>query len=72
MCCNRLYLTLISCNELLLAVISCNKLYIAVITQVRSRYPGVEALVRRDTLHLDSRRFLWGGQVRQGENGSHL
>ena len=35
------------------------------VPQVRSRYPGVEALVRRDTLHLDSRRFLWGGQVSQ-------
>ena len=35
---------------------------------MRSRYPGVEALVRRDTLHLDSRRFLWGGQVSGASN----
>ena len=31
--------------------------------QVRSRYPGVEALIRGNALHLDGRRFIWKGQV---------
>ena len=31
--------------------------------QVRTRYPGVEALIRGNALHVDGRRFIWKGQV---------
>ena len=33
------------------------------LSQVRSRYPGVEALIRGNALHVDGRRFIWKGQV---------
>ena len=33
------------------------------LAQVRTRYPGVEALIRGNALHVDGRRFIWKGQV---------